>query len=674
MGRVRKSDEDTRQDQSNPADPVGPGIGESERRFRNLVEGSIEGILIQRNDKVLFANKALADMLGFNSIADLMQIDSVDAYIHPDDRNFSQRYRSDRMDGATPPADYELRALRKDGSTTWLSCRAMIVDWDGEPASQSFLYDIDERKRVESALNAARALMQQVYANISESVLVIDVKTRTIIGGNPAMEQLFGYCEEELIGLDVEVLCADKAQFTEVREALLKDLDGGGPFEAEMDLLRDDGTVFPSELTVSEIPAEDGGRWQLVCVIRDITERKRAEDAERRHREELEGLVRERTYELARERDTLDNYMSLANAVFMVIDTQGRIQLINRHALELLGYGEDEVIGRNWFDMMVPNVEQLRRVAIFEAAISGKKHISGEDAFVRESPVVASTGRERLWSWRNRFIRDDDGRVVALVCTAEDITERRRYEAELQQLRRVETLGAVSAGIAHSLGNLLQPIMALTDLMMNNLGDEERNWKRLQAMSQANSRARTLVDRLLAFSRRDKPSWRELDINNMMHQVFSLYRYSLPKQITFQENLCETPCEIYADPIQLESVLLNLVNNAVAAIGENRGRITVTLDCASTDVVRITIEDDGPGMAPEVREQAFQPFFTTKQVGEGTGLGLAMVKSTVDQYHGSVQIESEPGVGTKVALILPRRLSATSTEHRRRRYGAAEMK
>jgi PAS domain S-box-containing protein len=661
LGRVRKTDKDARQDQSSPADPVGPGIAESERRFRNLVEGSIEGVLIQRNDKVLFANQALADMLGFDSVADFLQIESVDAYIHPEDRNFSQRYRSDRLDGATPPADYELRALRKDGSATWLSCRAMIVDWDGEPASQSFLYDIDERKRVESALNAARALMQQVYANISESVLVIDVKTRTIIGGNPAMEQMFGYCEEELIGLDVEVLCADKAQFTEVRKALLEELDGGGLFEAEMDLLRDDGTVFPSALTVSEIPAEDSGRWQLVCVIRDITERKRAENVERRHREELEGLVRARTYELARERDTLDNYMSLANAVFMVIDTQARIRLINRHALELLGYREDEVIGRNWFDLMVPGVERSRRVAIFEAWVLGTAGLSSEDAFTRESPVIAKDGSERLWSWRNRLIRDDAGQVMALVCTAEDITERRRYEAELQQLRRVETLGAVSAGIAHSLGNLLQPIMALTDMMMNNLGDEERNWKRLQAMSQANGRARTLVDRLLAFSRRDTPSWRELDLNNMMHQVFSLYRYSLPKQITLQENLCETPCKIYADPIQLESMLLNLVNNAAAAIGENRGRIAVTLDCASADVVRIAIEDDGPGMAPKVLEQAFQPFFTTKQAGEGAGLGLSMVKSIVDEYGGSVQIESEPGIGTKVAVMLPRRLSATST-------------
>ncbi len=533
MGRVHKSGENERQDQSSPGDSVRSGVGESEQRFRSLVEGSIEGILVQRDDKILFANQALADILGFDSVADLMQIDSVDAYIHPDDLVLSRQYRSERMGGATPPADYELRAVRKDGSAIWLSCRATVIDWDGEPASQSFHYDIAERKR--------------------------------------------------------------------------------------------------------------------------------AEQAERRHREELERLVLERTDDLARERDTLDNYMSLANAVFMVLDPQGRIRLINRHALELLGYSEGEVIGRNWFDMMVPEVERPRRVAIFEAGVRGKGDISGEDAFARESPVITRDGAERLWSWRNRLFRDDSGQVMALVCTAEDVTERRRYEAELQQLRRVETLGAVSAGIAHSLGNLLQPIMALTDLIMNNLGDEERNWKRLQAMSKANSRARTLIDRLLAFSRRDKPSWQELDLNEMMHQVFSLYRYSLPKQITLEENLCETPCKIYADPIQLESVLLNLVNNAAAAIGDNSGRIAVTLDCAATDIVRISIEDDGPGMAPEVHEQAFQPFFTTKQAGEGAGLGLAMVKSTVDEYRGSVRIESEPGKGTRVALVLPRRITAAST-------------
>ncbi|MDP6951431.1 MAG: PAS domain S-box protein, partial [Alphaproteobacteria bacterium] len=212
-GRGRDFVEQAEREQSRAARPAAPAIAASERQFRNLIEGSNQGILVQRDDKVLFANQALADILGYDSVADLMQIESVDAHIHPDDLDLSRRYRSDRLGGATPPADYELRAMRKDGSTTWLSCRAMIVDWDGAPASQSVLFDIDERKRIERALDASKALMQRIYANISESVLVVDVETRTIVGGNPAMERLFGHCEEELIGLDLAVLHADMTQF-----------------------------------------------------------------------------------------------------------------------------------------------------------------------------------------------------------------------------------------------------------------------------------------------------------------------------------------------------------------------------------------------------------------------------------------------------------------------------
>jgi PAS domain S-box-containing protein len=252
-------------------------------------------------------------------------------------------------------------------------------------------------------------------------------------------------------------------------------------------------------------------------------------------------------------------------------------------------------------------------------------------------------------------------RGVGRDVTREKEAERRRRELELriQHSQRIEALGTLAGGIAHDLNNTMVPVVALSKTMMRNHpeGSVERN--NLKLIHDAGTRSRDLVKQILAFSRKEPPIKRELDLDAVTREALPMLRATVPTTIEIAYQAAAGLPPILGDPGQLHQVLINLVTNAAQAIGDHSGRIAIELAMVSRapdpgdPALRLQVSDSGCGMDKATVERMFEPFFTTKEVGEGTGLGLAVVHGIVGGHGGSITVASELGKGTSVAVLLP---------------------
>jgi PAS domain S-box-containing protein len=274
--------------------------------------------------------------------------------------------------------------------------------------------------------------------------------------------------------------------------------------------------------------------------------------------------------------------------------------------------------------------------------------------------IVRPDGEVRWVHRDGEVVANEQGAIVGLFGTIQDVseareTERQRQELELQLIhaQRMDALGTLAGGIAHDLNNTLVPVISLTKLVAKQLDAGSRERASLEIVMQAGDRARALVKQILTFSRKESPEKRIVDTTSFVADSLRMLRASLPSTIQLREVLPAVP-RILADPSQLHQVIMNIVTNAAQAIGERSGTIVVELAAlGSEEFVRLDIVDDGCGMDDATLRRIFDPFFTTRPVGEGTGLGLAVVHGVVTSHGGTVKVASTPGSGTRFEILLP---------------------
>jgi signal transduction histidine kinase len=226
-----------------------------------------------------------------------------------------------------------------------------------------------------------------------------------------------------------------------------------------------------------------------------------------------------------------------------------------------------------------------------------------------------------------------------------------------QHSQKLEALGTLAGGIAHDLNNALVPIMALSKITSRELSPGSKAQENLETIYRASQQARDMVKRVLAFSRNDITAHQNIQLNEVVAEALKLLQATISPMIDIEASLIEVP-PICADASQIHQVLTNLVSNAAAAIGSNhRGKITITLDVvadlACPSELRLSVTDTGAGMNIQVQSRIFQPFFTTKEVNEGTGLGLSVVHGIVLAHNGHIEFKSEPGKGTRFDIYFP---------------------
>ena len=340
--------------------------------------------------------------------------------------------------------------------------------------------------------------------------------------------------------------------------------------------------------------------------------------------------------------------------------------MLDANATSLAGIGArlDEVVGKPfwatpWFTA-TPGMPEVVREAVSRVA-------AGET--VRQEITVSLPVGWRTFDFSMRPIfeegaRGEGGRVVALLPEAVDITERRIAEESLLQSQKLETIGQLTGGVAHDFNNLLTPIVGSIDLLRRKLAGDERAQTMAAAGLQSAERAKLLVNRLLAFARRQTLEPQPVDVGGLVEGMHDLIARSIGPTIEVVVKTAEDLPAAQVDPNQLELSILNLCVNARDAMPSG-GRITIaaTLDAVTSphhpaglrhgSYVRLSVADTGAGMDQATAKRAIEPFYTTKGVGEGTGLGLSMVHGLMAQLGGGMAIESEVGKGTQITLWLP---------------------
>ncbi|HTY25796.1 MAG TPA: PAS domain S-box protein [Desulfomonilaceae bacterium] len=399
----------------------------------------------------------------------------------------------------------------------------------------------------------------------------------------------------------------------------------------------------------------------VLVLIEDLTLEKARLELSQRHQEVLEKEIAERRRAEESLRESEARFRQIYDAAPMMMqctDERGVIRSVNSNWTRELGYSTEEAVGHSLASFLTPEFRKVmaRRLAHLwdkkEARELPYKYLR-KDGRVVDALVDSVLTHDPAWG------------AIAL-STVRDITHQLALERQLREAQKMEAIGTLAGGIAHDFNNLLQVILGYADLVLLGKDKSSSEYGRLQAIRESAVRGSKLVNQILTFSRRVETKLRPVDINDVVGQSSELLRRTIPKMIEIELSLSKDIKTVYADPAQLQHVILNLAINAKDAMPQG-GKLTlrtqnVTLGKEFTqkfpevkpgDYVALILSDTGHGIADDVIDRIFEPFFTTKKAGEGTGLGLAMVFGIVKMHKGHIVCHSQIGIGTSFEIYLP---------------------
>jgi two-component system, cell cycle sensor histidine kinase and response regulator CckA len=541
----------------------------------------------------------------------------------------------------------ELQIRNPSGQVRMVHVSADKIEIKGIQYLLAISRDVTDQRRAEDALRDSEQRYRAVTDNATDVILSID-EEGTVLFVNHAVERIFGYTPDELMGQKVAMLMPTAlkplhqhsvSQSQELGEN--KQQWSGVEIVGQHKL----GYKIPLEISYGELVEE--GRSHFTAVIRDITERK--------HAAEILQVSQ------ARYRSLLDD----APYGIYFITPEGTLLDCNRAYALMLGYANlEEIIGTN-ISAKIWKYPEARVVLLrtltekFEGIEAEWLRVDGKSLHVR------LTGR-----------RVHDGLETRYEVIAEDVTERLLLERQFHQAQKMESIGQLAAGVAHDFNNLLGVITGYSDLVMEQAVGQEKLRRRVREIKGAAIRAAGLTRQLLAFSRKQILEPKTLDLNVVVEEIGEMLRRILGAEVELVVNLEKGLKMIKADPTQIEQVVINLVVNARDALPDGGIVViettNVTLDQAycqrnSADIspgnyALLSLTDTGIGMSDEVKARVFEPFFTTKEVGKGTGLGLATVYGIVKQSGGHIEIHSEINHGTTFKIYLPQTTKAVEEE------------
>lgn len=463
-----------------------------------------------------------------------------------------------------------------------------------------------------------------------------------------------------------------------VEKAINDALANGTAYSLDVRIIRPEGMIRNVEVVARPETNADGTVVAVFGVLRDITRRKKAEEELRHLNVRLKGDVIERTGALRESQARMRAIFEAEPQCLQFISRDGTVIEINSAGRAMWEAQEaPEIIGKSVFPWVVPAQQALFRT-VHRRALEG-------ETITQEFEIQGFKGTRRSVVVTAVPLRDWTGDIVAVLCAAQDISDRKAIEAQFRQAQKMEAVGQLTGGIAHDFNNLLGVIVGNLDLLRLEMETKPvpRQLELVDRMLDASERGASLTHRLLAFSRRQTLHPLLVDINRLMTSMSSMLRRTLGGTIDVSAHETRGLWPVKVDPGHLESAMLNLAINARDAMPQG-GKLTLTSanttvdadfaeaypDLEPGDYVMITVSDDGVGMPADVLERCFDPFFTTKEVGKGSGLGLSMVYGFVRQSGGYVRIDSAPGRGTVVYIYLPR---STEDIDERKERGAQSL-
>ena len=628
---------------------VGRDITERKRlesiseRLTAAIDALSEGVaLYDAEDRLVFANKKLIENnapmaehirpgLGFEDFVRMLAANG----LVPEAAGREEEWLAERVARhRNPEGPFEQPRL---GGKHLLISEKRLPDG----GTMSLATDISERKRTEEALRDSEARYAAIVEDQTEFIGRSTADgTRIFVNG--AYCRFLGKTEDQLIGSQVrDVLHPDHV---ELLEECLASLTPGSPrAEADNRVRRHDGEYRWVHWAVRGVFDDDGDLVEFQSVGRDITERRRAEEAAQR----LGRLVE-----------------SSLNEVY-VFDAETLLFTdVNAGARRNLGYGMDELRVLTPLDLKPEYTRQS-----FEALLRPLR--DGEQQIVTfETVHRRKDGSEYPIEVHLQLSSTESPPVF--IANILDVTEqkgaaalREELEAQLRQAQKLETLGTLTNGIAHDFNNILAPILGFVEMALCDLPEGTQTHRTLNQVLRAALRAKDLVRQILTFGGKLEQEFRPLDVAVIVAEALGLLRPSLPSTIEIDVDISPDLPRIMGNPTQIHQVVMNLCTNAYQAMRDEGGILGVGIDTVEPGseklpislgagtYVELTISDSGRGMDAETMERVFEPFYTTREVGDGTGLGLSVAHGIIGGHNGTITVQSAPGRGTAVRVYLP---------------------
>ena len=493
-----------------------------------------------------------------------------------------------------------------------------IVKADEVVGASILAHDVtDEREKEKRFTELFETLQEGVYFSTPEGKL-LDV--------NPALVAMLHYRnKEELLALEPNSLNFDSGQSPVLGRVAG---DRGSVRTREVTLRRLDGTAAVCLDTSRAVWDANGAIIRYQGTLTDITEQRTME-------------MRIRQQEQFRQK-LLESFPDL----ILVVDLDERYGFASSRIRDLLGYRPEELVGKKIEDMQDHSPEFLQ---LYRDVASGRQLFASS-----EYGALHRDGSWRTMRASASQLFDTENKLSGVIISVRDITVEKKFEQQIIQSERLAAMGQMIGGFAHELNNPLTAILGMSDLLKEGETNEARN-RQLSILHQQARRATEIVQNLMYFSRPPAPGKSQVDLNELVERTLHLHAYSLRKNNITADFLREQNSpQVTGDPHQLMQVFLNLVLNAEQAIREARDKGTLRIRLGKTDKnVSVIFQDDGPGIAPDILPNIFDPFYTTKRPGRGTGLGLSICKAVLKEHNGNIEASSAPGGGAVFTVTLP---------------------
>lgn len=598
-------------------DQLSEVIARSQRSFKELIDSFDDiAFAVSLDGTIRTVNRRVSQMLDLPYQAIIGQ--KLD--------DFTDRPRREEIEHALPRFLERRRwsglvevKLKNQTRSLFLDCVLNAIVKNGEVVGASLLArDVtEEREKERRFTELFETLQEGVYFSTPEGRL-LDV--------NPALVSMLGYgSKEELMVMEPHELTLQSEQSPVLGRSTS---DSRSIRTREVTLRRRDGSELICLDTSRAVWDASGAVVRYQGTLTDITERRRME------------------MQLKQQEEFRKRLLEAFPDLILLIDLNGQYQFVSSRIRDLLGYHPEDLLGKKVDESKTHSPEFL---VLYQNVATGKQAFSSGEFGALNRGGVWRTMRASA----SQFM-DADNKLSGVIMSVRDITLEKKFEEQIIQSERLAAMGQMIGGFAHELNNPLTTILGVSDMLQES-ETSETNRKQLAMLHQQARRATEIVQNLMYFSRPPAPGKTQVSLSELVDRTLHLQAYSLRKNNITVDFIPEHSLPaVMGDPHQLMQVFLNLILNAEQAIREARDQGSLRIRIGKNDSsVWATFQDDGPGIAPDILPNIFDPFYTTKRPGRGTGLGLSICKAVLKEHGGNVEAATAPGGGAVFTVTLP---------------------
>ena len=617
----------------------------SEEQFSSMFRkhGAIMLLIEPDTGEILEANSAAVDFYGYphRQLCE-MNIDQINTL--PAEKNSLLRLKA--LESKQNHFTFSHRLA--SGETRDVEVHSSKIISQDKKILFSIIHDITSRKKTENDLRESENRYRSLIEDQTDLVCRF-TSDGTFVFVNDVYCKFFNISQKDLIGSKWQTLL-DDGGVEHINNKLSELSDENPTVIVEASVCSGDGKIHWIHISNSGVFDSQGNLLEIQSVGRDITNRKISEEALLKSEARFSRAVRGTS-------DGIWDWNVVTNEDYL-----------SPRWKELLGYAEDELI--NEYDTFFSRVHPDDVSRVLEAK---KAHLEQDFPYNIKHRLRTKNGVYKWFQVRGMAERDEQGKAQIMSGSITDITESIRVEAEkeelekqLQQAQKMESIGNLAGGIAHDFNNILSAIIGYTELALGAAPKGSSQKEDLEEVYIAGNRAKELVQQILAFARQSEKSTKPIKLSDIVTETLKLLRPATPTSIDIKPTI-NSASKIMGNNSQLHQIVMNLCTNAIHSLQKSGGVLQIALRNISLEkdselkssklpsgkYVELTVSDNGPGIAPTIIENIFDPYFTTKGVGEGSGMGLAMVKGIVESYGGDIEVQSELGEKTTFTIRFP---------------------